>query len=209
MIVECECGRGDFDDDQYRSCYHCFLDRRESYLVCVFCGQRWHAPQYAACFTCRQLTPGRDDAARELRMDILQRDGFTCHRCGSTDLPQIDHVKPCARKGTAHPWNLQVLCRLCNIHKGATYNRMWMRRRYQLMCLYFTFGWGLLTLEERSALCDQARNGNEYGSFQRFSHYRESCDGFYDHQYSPDPPRWAIEMADADVVTIQEEFHGP
>jgi 5-methylcytosine-specific restriction endonuclease McrA len=31
----------------------------------------------------------------------------------------IDHVLPCAKGGTADPWNLQVLCGVCNIAKGA------------------------------------------------------------------------------------------
>lgn len=30
----------------------------------------------------------------------------------------IDHILPCAEGGTANPWNLQVLCVVCNVAKG-------------------------------------------------------------------------------------------
>ena len=30
----------------------------------------------------------------------------------------VDHILPCAEGGTADPWNLQVLCVVCNVAKG-------------------------------------------------------------------------------------------
>jgi len=58
--------------------------------------------------------------ARTLRPAILDRDRATCQACGRTDGPlHIDHVIPIARGGSSDPSNLQVLCRACNLAKGA------------------------------------------------------------------------------------------
>src|SRR5258705_8163839 len=127
MMTECICGRADYDYDHYRSCYQCFLERRQSYLSCIFCG-RWHSPEYAVCFQCRSNKHGlteRIEAAKSLRVEILTRDGFTCCDCGSHDCLQIDHIKPCAQGGDASPWNLQVLCWNCNNQKSDLWGGKW------------------------------------------------------------------------------------
>lgn len=130
--VDCECGRGKYDDDHYHSCYECYLDRREGYLSCIFCG-RWHAQAFDCCFKCRPGSQGRDEAAWALRLLITQRDDFTCRACGvrvgdlqwsaavGDHVPaamQVDHIVPCAKGGTADEWNLQLLCALCNRRKA-------------------------------------------------------------------------------------------
>lgn len=174
IYEECDCGRGRFDASQYHSCYTCYLERRESYLNCIFCG-RWHSPEYATCYKCR-LIPQRDEAGRNLRLDILLRDEFTCQNCGSCGgVLQVDHIEPCARGGSANPWNLQVLCNQCNRIKGAEYDWRWMQRRFRLMHLYFTFGWRLLDQDERQ---DLVADAYEYRSeFSWHAHYQQSLTG--------------------------------
>jgi hypothetical protein len=85
------------------------------------------------------------------------RDDFECQNCGSHDNLQIDHIRPCANGGTAAPWNLQVLCRDCNLLKGAEFDYDWERRRTHLMHMYFTFGWRRLDHAEREQLRGEAR----------------------------------------------------
>ncbi len=189
---ECDCGRGCFDPDEYSSCYECYRERRESYVSCIWCG-RWHSPKYNTCFQCRSESPERDEAGRNLRLDILIRDGFMCQNCGSADQPQVDHIEPCAKGGTAVPWNLQVLCRECNRVKGALYDWRWEQRRFRLMHLYFTFGWSSLDAEQRAWLVDDAAwHPNE---FTRHAHHQELTGTI-----TP-TPQWAIDLAEADIPT--------
>lgn len=58
-----------------------------------------------------------------LRKQIMERDHYTCQRCGKY-MPDevglhIDHIVPVARGGKTVPSNLQVLCSKCNGAKGA------------------------------------------------------------------------------------------
>jgi len=66
----------------------------------------------------------------------------------------LDHVKPCARGGTAAPWNLQTLCGVCNISKGADW---WDGSRHDyarlaLIAAYRTYLRGFLSEEEEAEL---------------------------------------------------------
>jgi hypothetical protein len=219
---DCECGRGSYCAGCYRSCYDCFLDRRAGFTECVFCGT-WHSPEFDTCFDCR---PAREDAARDLKLVILARDGFACRYCGAAEgdlqhdprlerpacLPgchtehnhrypcrdgcarrhrhrgeddpaccppgccaehdhlardddgirparlHIDHIQPCAQGGTADPWNLQVLCGVCNVTKGPDW---WPGSRHHharrlLIAAYVTYLNGYLTGDERAGLAADA-----------------------------------------------------
>jgi 5-methylcytosine-specific restriction endonuclease McrA len=184
----CECGDGYYDPFEHRSCYNCYLERREDHVECIWCG-RWHSPRYATCYECRGRSE-RDEAARNLRLDILIRDDFTCRHCGDRTCPEVDHIKPCAKGGEATPWNLQVLCRTCNTNKWDTWwpGCRWDRTRIELMHLYFTFSWTLLDEDERAELrLDASSYGDEF-TFR--AHYKDTL---------ADPPQWAIDLADADT----------
>lgn len=53
----------------------------------------------------------------------------------------VDHIRPCAHDGTADPWNLQTLCGVCNIAKGADWlqgSRHWRARRV-MIAAYMTY----------------------------------------------------------------------
>jgi 5-methylcytosine-specific restriction endonuclease McrA len=168
--AECICGRGSYNAAKYRTCYTCFLERAGSYLECIWCG-RWHSPEHESCFQCRRKY--RENAARDLRLDILVRDDFTCRDCGSRELPQVDHIKPCKKGGQAMPWNLQVLCRTCNLDKGHFWQpgSRWDDTRIQLMHLYFTFGWKYLEPDQQAQLvADAAIYADE---FTWHAHYRQ------------------------------------
>jgi hypothetical protein len=56
----------------------------------------------------------------ELRQQILERDDFTCQRCGCMTNLRVDHIFPECLGGTLDPENLQVLCVGCNSIKGCS-----------------------------------------------------------------------------------------
>lgn len=55
-----------------------------------------------------------------IRREILERDGFRCHQCGSTDRLAIDHVVPVAEGGEGTAANGQALCHGCHATKTRT-----------------------------------------------------------------------------------------
>ena len=137
--LQCGCGRGHFPSCKYSSCYICYLDRRADLVTCILCGSRWHDPLFDTCYSCSPHSQGRDDAAKALRQLIFHRDGHVCASCGikagemkldprlvraSDDgwrpaAMHVDHIIPCRHGGRADEWNLQILCMVCNIAKGA------------------------------------------------------------------------------------------
>ncbi len=63
----------------------------------------------------------RDIISPRLRWKVLQRDNFTCTRCGRTSpyvRLEVDHKIPLAKGGTNDEKNLQTLCYQCNRGKG-------------------------------------------------------------------------------------------
>ena len=55
---------------------------------------------------------------RELKADVLQRDGHVCRYCGG-EADSADHVFPRSRGGLTVERNLVAACRSCNSRKGA------------------------------------------------------------------------------------------
>lgn len=54
--------------------------------------------------------------------ELIRRQRFRCAECGVSvrkkTFRHVDHIVPLARGGTNWPWNLQVLCPPCNLHKA-------------------------------------------------------------------------------------------
>ena len=73
-------------------------------------------------FTAVPRQPSRHAISKQLRFEVLKRDGFRCRLCGAvasqnTQL-QLDHKIPVSRGGTNDPANLQTLCQACNLGKS-------------------------------------------------------------------------------------------
>lgn len=90
------------------------LAERDEQLAAI--GYEATLREYDAKNQRRLMTP-------ELRRRIMERDGYTCRRCGRY-MPDgnglhIDHIVPVSKGGKTVPSNLQVLCAKCNLSKGA------------------------------------------------------------------------------------------
>lgn len=66
-----------------------------------------------------QTTRRRDPIPSALRDAVLERDGYRCRHCGTTEDLQMDHVHPWSLGGPTTLANLQALCGPCNREKGA------------------------------------------------------------------------------------------
>ena len=57
---------------------------------------------------------------KEIMIEILRRDGFTCQLCGSYRRLQIHHVQPRSKGGDNSEQNLLTLCSDCHgdVHAG-------------------------------------------------------------------------------------------
>jgi len=64
------------------------------------------------------LRMSNDAAKARLRLFLIKRDGARCINCGETKDLHIDHCVPMAAGGSDNPYNLQILCRACNLSKG-------------------------------------------------------------------------------------------
>ena len=52
-----------------------------------------------------------------LKWKIFKRDNFTCQKCGSQELLELDHMIPFSKNGPDDESNYQTLCKPCNREK--------------------------------------------------------------------------------------------
>ncbi|MGV9667888.1 TerD family protein [Nocardia niigatensis] len=68
------------------------------------------------------LAPGQRDSRaipQDVKAQVWQRDAGKCAQCGAQEYLEFDHVIPWSRGGATSVDNLQILCRGCNLAKGA------------------------------------------------------------------------------------------
>lgn len=61
----------------------------------------------------------RTPIPERVRAEVWRRDEGRCVECGSQNNLQFDHMIPVSRGGATSAQNLQLLCRKCNLAKGA------------------------------------------------------------------------------------------
>lgn len=63
----------------------------------------------------------RDSRAipHHIKVEVWRRDRGACVECGASEYLEFDHVIPWSRGGATSVGNLQLLCRRCNLAKGA------------------------------------------------------------------------------------------
>lgn len=76
--------------------------------------------KYKNLKTSLEIKPNHIPVSRVLRFKVFKRDNYTCQRCGKKDDLTLDHIKPRLQGGENSLDNLQVLCKSCNIQKGAS-----------------------------------------------------------------------------------------
>lgn len=62
---------------------------------------------------------GSRSIPQEVKAEVFARDGGVCVQCGAGNYIEFDHVIPFSMGGASTPGNLQLLCRECNLKKGA------------------------------------------------------------------------------------------
>ncbi len=63
--------------------------------------------------------PRRPPIPQTVKETVWRRDGGRCVQCGSNQNIQFDHIIPYSKGGADSVENLQILCRTCNLRKGA------------------------------------------------------------------------------------------
>ena len=81
----------------------------------------WDGKKLAQCFSKYIRKHRRGDISKSLRIDILDRDNYTCQTCGAK-APEvklhIDHKTPRSKGGLTTESNLWVMCEDCNLGKS-------------------------------------------------------------------------------------------
>ena len=61
----------------------------------------------------------REPISEAVRTEVWRRDGARCVQCTSKENLEFDHIIPVSRGGATSVRNLQLLCKQCNLKKGA------------------------------------------------------------------------------------------
>ena len=81
----------------------------------------WDGKKLAQCFSKYIQKHRRGDISKSLRINILNRDKYTCQTCGAK-APEvklhIDHKIPRSKGGLSTESNLWVMCEDCNLGKS-------------------------------------------------------------------------------------------
>lgn len=90
---------------------------RDSEWVAAVCNM-------AAMISQRRLvrtSNGRDirSVPHHVKIEVWNRDGGRCVQCGAAEYLELDHIIPYSQGGATSAKNLQLLCRRCNLDKGA------------------------------------------------------------------------------------------
>lgn len=63
--------------------------------------------------------PGRPHIPLEIRRAVFERDKYACMFCGAEQRLELDHIQPFCRGGPDTFENLRILCKTCNVRRGA------------------------------------------------------------------------------------------
>lgn len=74
------------------------------------------------CYS-QEIIPSDQDRSRKIpdhvKVEVWQRDGGVCVKCGAKDYLEYDHIIPFSKGGANTGKNVQLLCRRCNLKKGS------------------------------------------------------------------------------------------
>lgn len=133
------------EDRECTECGETFSPRDERQMGCsVACGQK----RSARISSRKRRAALRGQPAESVDpLEIFDRDGWCCSMCGKStpkdqrgaaapDSPELDHVVPLTRGGWHKPDNLRLLCRACNMSKGARLDSEWKGKAAPTLALF-------------------------------------------------------------------------
>ena len=74
--------------------------------------------QYILLISSRQRKKSARRISKKKRLEVFERDHWSCKVCGSRSNLTVDHILPVSKGGGRELSNLQVLCGTCNELKG-------------------------------------------------------------------------------------------
>ena len=74
--------------------------------------------QYILLISSRQRKKSSRMISKKKRLEVFERDHWSCKVCGSRSNLTVDHILPVSKGGGKELSNLQVLCGTCNELKG-------------------------------------------------------------------------------------------
>lgn len=74
--------------------------------------------QYILLISSRQRKKSARRISKKKRLEVFERDHWSCKVCGSRSNLTVDHILPVSKGGGKELSNLQVLCGTCNELKG-------------------------------------------------------------------------------------------
>jgi hypothetical protein len=113
----CDCC--EVDDGRPVLLWEPLSDREGHFALCLECLTQLYLEHNLAATEAINIVVKRTIIPESLRNEVFERDGYRCVLCGSTESLQLDHVIPFSKGGKTDKDNLQTLCRVCNLKKGA------------------------------------------------------------------------------------------
>ncbi len=101
-----------------RPCLNCGKMFKPRYDDIVYCSRKCGAMSRSVPVEKRVRRSGHE-FTRHQKKRILERDGYKCQLCSSTDRIQVDHIIPVGLGGQPVEENGQTLCHSCHANKTA------------------------------------------------------------------------------------------
>jgi len=120
-----------------KSCKHCQKEFVPERAIAAYCSLDCRIDGRAVLNRAARQRAPRPRMAEVVRMDVFERDGFSCVYCGKSSyedrvILEVDHLIPISGGGTEATENLVTACRSCNHAKGTRIIAEEIRKRIEI-----------------------------------------------------------------------------